>query len=56
MNREMQREYGSLWKTFRVDGYCEGIVEFDEMPDRFDELEEFIEAIESSIRQAQDES
>ena len=48
MSREMRRGYDSLWKTFHVDGYYEGIVEFDEMPDRFDELEEFINAIESS--------
>ena len=48
MSREMRRNYNDLWKTFHVDGYYEGIVEFDEMPDRFDELEEFIESIESS--------
>lgn len=48
MNREMRRNYNDLWKTFHVDGYYEGIVEFDEMPERFDELEEFIESIESS--------
>lgn len=54
MNREMRRSYESMWKTFHVDGYYEGIVEFDEMPERFDELEEFIEAIESSVGQAQD--
>ena len=54
MNREMRRSYIELWKTFHVDGYYEDIVEFDEMPERFDELEEFIEAMESSTRQAQD--
>ena len=48
MSREMRRNYNDLWKTFHVDGYYEGIVEFDEMPERFDELEEFIESIESS--------
>ena len=48
MSREMRKSYASMWKTFHVDGYCEGIVEFDEMRDRFDELEEFIEAIGSS--------
>ena len=48
MNREMRRHYDSLWKTFHVDGYYEGIVEFDEMHDRFEELEEFIDAIEAS--------
>ena len=48
MTREMRRTYSEMWKTFHVDGYYEGIVEFDEMPDRFDELEEFVEAIELS--------
>ncbi len=48
MSREMRKSYDSLWKTFHVDGYYEGIVEFDEMRERFDELEEFIEAIASS--------
>ena len=51
MNREMRRSYNDLWKTFHVDGYYEGIVEFDEMPDRFAELEEFIDSIESSAVQ-----
>ena len=37
-----------MWKTFHVDGYYEGIVEFDEMQERFEELEEFIGAIEAS--------
>ena len=54
MERELSKSYSSLWKTFHVDGYSEGIVEFDEMPDRFDELEEFIDAIESSVGQTQD--
>ena len=48
MSREMRRAYNEMWKTFHVDGYYEGIVEFDEMPERFEELEEFIDAIESS--------
>ena len=46
MSRELRRSYNDLWKTFHVDGYYEGIVEFDEMPERFEELEEFIDAIE----------
>ena len=49
MDREMRRSYNDLWKTFHVDGYYEGIVEFDEMQERFDELEEFIDAIASSM-------
>ena len=56
MDRETRRSYNELWKTFHVDGYYEGIVEFEEMPERFDELEEFIEAIESSVGQAQNGS
>ena len=47
MSRELRRSYNDLWKTFHVDGYYEGIVEFDEMPERFEELEEFIDAIEA---------
>ena len=49
MNREMRRNYTDLWKTFHVDGYYEGIVEFDEMQERFGELEEFIQSIEASV-------
>ncbi len=48
MNREMRKSYDSMWKTFHVDGYYEGIVEFDEMQERFEELEEFIQSIEAS--------
>ena len=48
MNREMRGNYNTLWKTFHADGYYEGIVEFDEMQERFEELEEFIDAIEAS--------
>ena len=51
MSREMRKNYDSMWKTFHVDGYYEGIVEFDEMPERFDELEEFIDTIEASASQ-----
>ena len=48
MSREMRGSYSELWKTFHADGYYEGIVEFDEMQERFAELEEFIEAVETS--------
>ena len=47
MSRELRRSYNDLWKTFHADGYYEGIVEFDEMPERFEELEEFIDTIEA---------
>ena len=33
------------------DGWGDGIVEFDEMPARFDELEEFINDIEATGEQ-----
>ena len=47
MHPEMRRHYDRMRTTFHIDGYYEGIVEFDDMPDHFDELEEFIEGIES---------
>ena len=46
MQREMRRTYNDLWKTFHIDGYYEGIVEFDDMPGYFEELEEFIDQVE----------
>jgi hypothetical protein len=48
MDRDMRRAYNDMWKTFHIDGYYEGIVEFDDMPEILDELEEFIESIEQS--------
>ena len=48
MNPEMRRRYDRMRTTFHIDGYYEGIVEFDYMPDHLDELEEFIESIEAS--------
>ncbi len=48
MNRDLRRAYIDMRQTFHVDGYYEGIVEFDDMPRYFDELEEFIVSIESS--------
>ena len=48
MNRDLRRAYIDMRQTFHVDGYYEGIVEFDDMPRYFDELEEFIASIESS--------
>ncbi len=47
MNRDMIRNYVYIRQTFHIDGYYEGIVEFDDMPRYLDELDEFIEAIES---------
>ena len=44
----MRRDYIYMRQTFHIDGYYEGIVEFDDMPGYLDELEEFIETVESS--------
>ena len=48
MDRDMRRAYVDMRQTFHINGYYEGIVEFDDMPRYFDELEEFIEAIGAS--------
>ena len=48
MNRELRRAFIDMRQTFHIDGYYEGIVEFDDMPRHLDELEEFIQFIESS--------
>ena len=48
MDRDMRRDYIYMRQTFHIDGYYEGIVEFDDMPGYLDELEEFIETVESS--------
>lgn len=48
MRREMTRDYVYIRQTFHIDGYYEGIVEFDDMPRYLDELEEFIESVEAS--------
>ena len=45
MDRDMRRDYIYMRQTFHIDGYYEGIVEFDDMPRYFDELEEFIETM-----------
>ncbi len=48
MDRDLRRAYIDMRQTFHIDGYYEGIVEFDDMPRYFDELEEFIESMEAS--------
>ena len=48
MERDMRQAYDSLRQTFHIDGYYEGIVEFDDMPGYFDELEEFIDQVETA--------
>ena len=48
MDRDMRKEYIVMRQTFHINGYYEGIVEFDDMPRNFVELEEFIQSIEAS--------
>lgn len=48
MDRNLRRAYIDMRQTFHIDGYYEGIVEFDDMPRYLEELEEFIESIEAS--------
>ncbi len=50
VDRDMRRAYLEMRQTFHVDGYYEGIVEFDDMPRYFSELEEYINDIEESGR------
>ena len=47
MDREMGRAFISLRQTFHIDGYYEGIVEFEDMPSYLAELEEFIDQIDA---------
>ena len=46
MGRTLVRDYVYIRQTFHIHGYYEGIVEFDNMPRHFTELEEYIDAIE----------
>ena len=48
MDRNMTKDYIYLRQTFHLDGYYDGIVEFDDMPRYLDELEEFIDNIAAS--------
>lgn len=48
MDRNMTKDYIYLRQTFHLDGYYDGIVEFDDMPGYLDELEEFIDSIAAS--------
>ena len=50
MDRDMRRAYIEMRQTFHVDGYYEGIVEFDDMPRHLSELEEYINDIEVTGR------
>ena len=46
MDRDLSRDFLALRQTFHIDGYYEGIVEFDDMLGYFEELEEFIDQVE----------
>ena len=50
LNREMRRAYNDMRQIFHISGYYDGIVEFDDMPRYLTDLEEYIDAIESSSR------
>ena len=50
MDRDMRRAYIEMRQTFHLDGYYEGIVEFDDMPRHLSELEEYINDIEVTGR------
>jgi hypothetical protein len=50
MNRSMVKDYIYIRQTFHIFGYYDGIVEFDDMPRYFSELEEYINDIEVAGR------
>ena len=50
MARDMVKDYIYIRQTFHINGYYDGIVEFDDMPRHFSELEEYINTIEESGR------
>ena len=47
MDRDLRRAYIDMRQTFHVEGYYDGIVEFDAMPKHLSELEEYINDIEA---------
>jgi hypothetical protein len=52
MDRSMRKAFDSLRSTFHIDGYYEGILEFEDMPEYFDELREFIDQAEQAPAQS----
>ena len=48
MHRDLAKTYIYLRQTFHIDGYYEGILEFEDLPQYLDELAEFIESIASA--------
>ncbi len=55
MDRAMVKNYIYIRQTFHIFGYYEGIVEFDDMPRYFSELEEYINEVEESGRNGSSE-
>ena len=47
MDRAMVKNYIFIRQIFHINGYYDGIVEFDDMPRHFTELEEYINGIEA---------
>ena len=45
MELGMKKEFNNMRATFDVDGYCEGVGDFDLMPRHLDELDDFIETV-----------
>ena len=50
MSKTMIKDYIYIRQRFHINGYYEGIVEFDDMPLHFSELEEYINNIEAAGR------
>jgi len=45
MDRDLMGVYVSLRETFHIEGYYGGLLDFEDMPEYFEELREFIETI-----------
>jgi hypothetical protein len=52
MDREMRNAFHPLRSTFHIDGYYEGIVEFVDMPQYFQELQDFIDPVDAAPQRA----
>ena len=48
MNQGMVKSYIYVRQIFHINGYYDGIVEFDDMPRHFGELQDYISEIEAS--------
>ena len=56
MNRAMVKNYIYIRQMFHINGYYDGIVEFDDMPRHFSELEEYINDIAADATNGSGES